>query len=403
MPRTPRVAPSKVTKLECRLCGKTLSGQRDLSRHLLLHLEDKSERMHQCGHPGCTYRTLQKSNLRTHMYKHSGEKPHKCPDIDPEHGAPCSFRTADPSSLTRHRVRKHGYLPSLRAARDHKEEARVGMTSWSFVDLSSPSSSPEPASPHNSYSSSGGRSTYSTPSSSVASSPVPSSPPCSEWSDSSDDSSLPPTPCDSPFPSCVPNSDALPSNMSSPVTQRLSDTQPSGWVLADETIEELFANGTWIDLCALAASDRSDTALNLNTDTETCRATTLTLELTRPLSEEVSPAPPFQSFETPAMSSAASSSTSSALPLLPTITLDSSNFNSLDWPSVDWCNFGELTESPRTSPERVSSSPSFQVPSIDLSPATRFRQLAALAIPQPSAPAVYFSLEEMLYGQTWCA
>jgi hypothetical protein len=37
-------------------------------------------------------------------------KPHKCPEYFPN-GQKCDFSTADPSSLHRHRKRKHGYAP----------------------------------------------------------------------------------------------------------------------------------------------------------------------------------------------------------------------------------------------------------------------------------------------------
>lgn len=39
----------------------------------------------------------------------TGEKPHACPD--------CDYRTADPGCLTRHRKRKHGYVPNRKTGK----------------------------------------------------------------------------------------------------------------------------------------------------------------------------------------------------------------------------------------------------------------------------------------------
>lgn len=53
------------------------------------------------------------------MNKHKGIKPHVCTD-DP---ANCDFATRDPASLTRHRRRRHGYVPLPRKGR--KRSAKV--------------------------------------------------------------------------------------------------------------------------------------------------------------------------------------------------------------------------------------------------------------------------------------
>ncbi|KAJ3848441.1 hypothetical protein EV368DRAFT_2436, partial [Lentinula lateritia] len=54
----------------------------------------------------CAYSSSQRSNFNTHYRTHTQEKSKACPD--------CSFRTGDPSSLTRHRKRIHNYVPNPR-------------------------------------------------------------------------------------------------------------------------------------------------------------------------------------------------------------------------------------------------------------------------------------------------
>ncbi|KAG5641567.1 hypothetical protein DXG03_004708, partial [Asterophora parasitica] len=97
MPRSPKELNSE----PCSVCGAVIRFKQDIARHMKLH--DKSAMMFTCPFDGCSYQNLQKSNVNTHMSKHTGEKPHACPD--------CEFRTADPGSLTRHRKRIHAYVP----------------------------------------------------------------------------------------------------------------------------------------------------------------------------------------------------------------------------------------------------------------------------------------------------
>ncbi|KAJ7184190.1 hypothetical protein C8R46DRAFT_1208425 [Mycena filopes] len=94
----------------CDQCGASMKRVADLPRHMLLHAKNKEEFMFTCPVAGCTHQTLQRSNLDTHIRTHTRAKPHKCPEYLPN-GQKCIFATADPSSLHRHRKRKHGYQP----------------------------------------------------------------------------------------------------------------------------------------------------------------------------------------------------------------------------------------------------------------------------------------------------
>ncbi|KAJ7756821.1 hypothetical protein DFH07DRAFT_473597 [Mycena maculata] len=94
----------------CDQCGASMKRVSDLPRHMLLHAKNKDEHMYACPVEGCTHATLQKSNLATHIRTHTRAKPHKCPEYFPN-GQKCNFATADPSSLHRHRKRKHGLKP----------------------------------------------------------------------------------------------------------------------------------------------------------------------------------------------------------------------------------------------------------------------------------------------------
>ncbi|KAJ7184596.1 hypothetical protein C8R46DRAFT_1064556 [Mycena filopes] len=94
----------------CVICGLSLGRAADLPRHMLIHAKDKESLMFRCPMEGCGHSTLQKSNLATHIRTHTRAKPHKCPEFHPN-GVKCDFSTADPSSLHRHRKRKHGYAP----------------------------------------------------------------------------------------------------------------------------------------------------------------------------------------------------------------------------------------------------------------------------------------------------
>ncbi|OAX41824.1 hypothetical protein K503DRAFT_767306 [Rhizopogon vinicolor AM-OR11-026] len=96
---------------DCPVCHKTLSRKADLPRHMRTHDENKEALMHACPFPNCDFKTLQKSNVQTHIRTHTGERSKKCPE--PE----CDFTTSDPGSFTRHRKQLHGYEPKVRRTR----------------------------------------------------------------------------------------------------------------------------------------------------------------------------------------------------------------------------------------------------------------------------------------------
>ncbi|KAG6908459.1 hypothetical protein DXG01_004542 [Tephrocybe rancida] len=120
------MSPKEINTEPCRECGVVIRYKADLSRHAQLHRPDYAVtyvdledvlvptltefiRMFKCPYDGCEYQNLQRSNLNTHIYTHTGEKPHACPD--------CVYRTADPGSLTRHRKTQHGYMPDPKRAK----------------------------------------------------------------------------------------------------------------------------------------------------------------------------------------------------------------------------------------------------------------------------------------------
>ncbi|KAJ4000326.1 hypothetical protein F5050DRAFT_562950 [Lentinula boryana] len=95
----------------CDLCGTKVARKGDLPRHMRSHLsaEEKFSKSYACPYDGCTYRSLQKGNVDTHIRTHTKEKI-KCPT--------CDFETPDPGSLTRHRKRRHEYVPEPRKPRN---------------------------------------------------------------------------------------------------------------------------------------------------------------------------------------------------------------------------------------------------------------------------------------------
>ncbi|TFK27558.1 hypothetical protein FA15DRAFT_701767 [Coprinopsis marcescibilis] len=94
--------------LECELCGIMLSRIWDVPRHMKTHTNTKD---YVCTWEGCDYRAVQKGNLKVHVRQKHTFETLLCPEEVCIH----NFSTADPSSLTRHRRRKHGFVPQKRA------------------------------------------------------------------------------------------------------------------------------------------------------------------------------------------------------------------------------------------------------------------------------------------------
>ncbi|KAJ6493432.1 hypothetical protein C8R45DRAFT_1136652 [Mycena sanguinolenta] len=125
-------------------CPWSFSKTTDLRRHLPRHMspEEREKRMYKCPDPGCTYKTLQKSNLQTHYNSvHTGLKPLVCKQ--------CEYRASDPSTLHRHMRSMHAYVPGT-AARRTKASASVSAT-WIAEPIPA---SPESDSSFNSWSAS---------------------------------------------------------------------------------------------------------------------------------------------------------------------------------------------------------------------------------------------------------
>ncbi|KIK34495.1 hypothetical protein CY34DRAFT_17691 [Suillus luteus UH-Slu-Lm8-n1] len=101
MPATRR----KSTPVECDICSKVICRRGDLPRHMQTHATNKEDLKLLCPISGCGHRTLQKSNLQTHIARHTGELKN-CPD--------CTFANADPSQITEHRKEVHGHMPKPR-------------------------------------------------------------------------------------------------------------------------------------------------------------------------------------------------------------------------------------------------------------------------------------------------
>ncbi|KAJ3821833.1 hypothetical protein F5880DRAFT_761444 [Lentinula raphanica] len=96
----------------CERCGVRVPRPCDLYRHTQRHLkgEERALRSFSCPYPDCEFKSLQKSNMDTHIRSvHTRIKNQKCPN--------CTYATADPGSLTRHRKRRHEYVPVFRRSR----------------------------------------------------------------------------------------------------------------------------------------------------------------------------------------------------------------------------------------------------------------------------------------------
>ncbi|KAG2755007.1 hypothetical protein P692DRAFT_20827410 [Suillus brevipes Sb2] len=126
MPATRR----KPTPVECSICSKVISRKGDLPRHMQTHASNKEELKLPCPIPGCKVRTLQKSNLQTHIATHTGKGLRYCPD--------CAFATTSASTLTRHRKKHHGHRPYGREASPPSAAAPYPSVRYVTPEVSSP-------------------------------------------------------------------------------------------------------------------------------------------------------------------------------------------------------------------------------------------------------------------------
>ncbi|KIK39073.1 hypothetical protein CY34DRAFT_89894 [Suillus luteus UH-Slu-Lm8-n1] len=65
------IALSLQAPVECSICHTVISRKADFPRHMLTHASNKEELYLPCPIPGCCHRTLQKSNLQTHIAGHT--------------------------------------------------------------------------------------------------------------------------------------------------------------------------------------------------------------------------------------------------------------------------------------------------------------------------------------------
>ncbi|KAG1858988.1 hypothetical protein DFJ58DRAFT_781116 [Suillus subalutaceus] len=100
------MSPTKVYVCSQAKCGETFTKFAEFKRHEARHAEN----VYTCTFPGCDFATLIKRSFDVHSARHTGEQRYGCPHD-------CTFRTHDPSALTRHRKTKHGYVPSPRSGR----------------------------------------------------------------------------------------------------------------------------------------------------------------------------------------------------------------------------------------------------------------------------------------------
>ncbi|THH04080.1 hypothetical protein EW145_g5782 [Phellinidium pouzarii] len=90
------------TAFFCDKCDWTFHRRFELKRHQAIHSPDIDELKINCSYKDCDYRTLQRSNLKTHITAvHLREKPHQCQVDD------CKKAFADGASLIRHKNKFH--------------------------------------------------------------------------------------------------------------------------------------------------------------------------------------------------------------------------------------------------------------------------------------------------------
>ncbi|KAJ6547142.1 hypothetical protein B0H19DRAFT_1075076 [Mycena capillaripes] len=103
--------PQASSNTTCEQCGASVKRPTDLPRHMLLHATNKEEFMFTCPVENSVRATFFANSLELISLPTSTRvKPYECPEYFPD-GRKCMFETSDPSSLHRHRKRKHGYKP----------------------------------------------------------------------------------------------------------------------------------------------------------------------------------------------------------------------------------------------------------------------------------------------------
>ncbi|KAK7462903.1 hypothetical protein VKT23_007482 [Stygiomarasmius scandens] len=134
-----------------------------MKRHMDTH--NKNKKSYHCLVPGCSFSSHQKSNFDTHMRTHTGEKTKHCPD--------CDLSFGDPASLTRHRKRRHGYVPNRSAKRAKNTSSNnSAASSSSRTTKRAQQASPDSSATSSSSGTSSPRSSYTSPDPSFSSQPL---------------------------------------------------------------------------------------------------------------------------------------------------------------------------------------------------------------------------------------
>ncbi|KAG1768784.1 hypothetical protein EDD22DRAFT_870632 [Suillus occidentalis] len=123
---------SQIHKYTCSAqadCNQTFAKFADLKKHEAAHSPDA----YYCTWPECDFVTLMKNSYDIHYAKHTGKQREICPHDG------CNYKTHDPALLTRHRTKRHGYVPLARG-RGASSATGSGRTQ-------SASSSPQPQPP----------------------------------------------------------------------------------------------------------------------------------------------------------------------------------------------------------------------------------------------------------------
>ncbi|KAG1852254.1 hypothetical protein DFJ58DRAFT_914406 [Suillus subalutaceus] len=113
-------------------CNETFTKFVDFKRHEAAH----SVKGYICTWPGCDFATMIASSYEIHYAKHTGEKRYVCPNDG------CDYKTHDPALFTRHRQKKHGYVPQARGRGAPSAKGSSGTKS-----SSQPPAQPPPAQP----------------------------------------------------------------------------------------------------------------------------------------------------------------------------------------------------------------------------------------------------------------